>query len=451
MWLRKPRVPIHGGSVPFVRTWLRSLTIGLAPSSSVALAYGLVLGLCTGCASFGPKALERTHGRYNEAVHEVEQEEFLRNLVRVRYNDSPSSLNVTSIAAQYELAGQAEARPFFIAPNPSNSNVIFKTFTALLPDAFVSGANRPTLSLVPSDDGTSTRQFLTPIPTDTLVFLMQSGWPVSTVLRIWVDRLNGVPNASTASNPARAVVPDFARFQRIAELFQVAQDQELGAVQAEQRFTAVSGPLPAAAITATAAVEAARNGLEYRPSADGKSWVLVRPGRQLVLRVYPGAETNPVMLELETLLNLQPGKQRYELVTTTGGVPDPLRVPSAPSEILRLEPRSTAEVYYYLANGVEIPTKHLECGLAPVALDADGNVFDSQEVTRGLFEAHVAKGLKPPACASVAVHYRGYWYYLDDRDQASKTTFGIVLQLSRLDFKRQQLGVGPVLTLPAGR
>lgn len=76
---------------------------------------------------------------------------------------------------------------------------------------------------------------------------------------------------------------------------------------------------------------------------------------------------------------------------------------------------------------------------------------DAQEVTRGLFEVHVCKGHKPPTYAYVAVRYCGYWYYIDDRDQASKTTFGMVLQLSRLDFKRQTLGVGPVLTLPAGR
>ncbi len=84
-------------------------------------------------------------------------------------------------------------------------------------------------------------------------------------------------------------------------------------------------------------------------------------------------------------------------------------------------------------------------------MDDSGPVFDTREVTRGLFEVHVAKGHKPPSCAYLAVPYRGYWFYIDDRDRVSKTTFGLVLQLSRLDFRRQQLGIGPVLTLPAGR
>ncbi len=148
---------------------------------------------------------------------------------------------------------------------------------------------------------------------------------------------------------------------------------------------------------------------------------------------------------------LQPGQPRYELVTSAGLLPDPLRVPSSPSPVLRLVPRSTEQVYFYRANGVEVPADHLKCGLAPITMDAAGAVFDTREVTRGLFEVHTARGHKPPPSAYVAVPYRGWWYYIDDRDQQSKATFALVLQLSRLDFARQRLGGGPMLTLPVGR
>jgi hypothetical protein len=126
----------------------------------------LSLGTSGGCA-FGPKALERSHGRYNEAIRLVYEEQLLRNLVHLRYTEAPLDLHVASVAAQYELSGHAEARPFFVAPNPSNSNVIFRTFTAILPDVFVEAANRPTISLDPADDGTSVRRFLTPISAET--------------------------------------------------------------------------------------------------------------------------------------------------------------------------------------------------------------------------------------------------------------------------------------------
>ena len=47
--------------------------------------------------------------------------------------------------------------------------------------------------------------------------------------------------------------------------------------------------------------------------------------------------------------------------------------------------------------------------------------------------------------------YRGYWYYIDDADQPTKTTLALMLQLSRLDFTRRRPGGGPFLTLPVGR
>src|SRR6185312_12486422 len=116
----------------------------------VALAGGFALtaGL-PGCA-FGPRVLEHTHARYNEAIRRVDEEQLLRNLVRIRYDEAPFQLKVSSIAAQYELSGGAEARPFFLAPNPSAHP--YRTFTNVLPDVTVGGANRPTMTLPPAGE-----------------------------------------------------------------------------------------------------------------------------------------------------------------------------------------------------------------------------------------------------------------------------------------------------------
>src|SRR5262249_44687302 len=162
----------------------------------------------------------------------------------------------------------------------------------------------------------------------------------------------GVPNAVTASGPQRGVISDFARFLRVAELVQLAQDRELAIIHADQRFEELGAPLPAESVYAAAAVEAARHGMAYRTSSDGKSRVVVRGERRLVFEVNPGAESGPEMVELTALLNLVPGKNRYDMIV--GEVPDPLRYPREPSANLRIVPRSTAQVYFYLANGVEV-------------------------------------------------------------------------------------------------
>jgi hypothetical protein len=417
--------------------------------SAFAFAGGLALLFGSGGCSFGPKALELSHSRYNASVKRVNEEQLLENIIRCRYNESPFKLSVSSIAAQYELAGSAEARPFFIAPNPSNSNIIFKTFTSILPDVSLSGANRPTITLIPSG-GEAVRRFLTPIAPETLAYLGSTCWPISTTLRLYAERLNGVPNAPSASGPQRPFAPDFARFQRVAYLLQEAQDLSLGYISAEDRPTELGAPIAAAAITPAAAVEAAKNNLEYRPSGDGNSWVLVRKHRRLILELNPGDVEHPVVKELVSLLNLQPGERKFEIVSSSD-IADPIRFPRPPSSELRITPRSTAQVFFFLANGIEVPPEHVAAGLAPLPLAPDGTPFDMRAVTEGLFLVHTSKGHKPPPTAYTAVKYRGYWYYIDDRDQVSKATFALVLQLARIDFAVQEPTGGPFLTLPVGR
>jgi hypothetical protein len=410
---------------------------------------GLVAAAAGGCA-FGPKAIEKTHGRYAQAVQRVEEEQLLTNVVRLRYLESPQALRVSAIATQYELAAGAEARPFFNSQaarvaNPAGD--LYDTFTSVLPFGSVSGANRPTVSLVPDDDATSVRQYLTPISADTLVFLGQSGWPVGNVLRVWADRLNGVPNWAPGAGPPRDAPADYARFRRACDLLQAAQDRELLSVHAEGRSVEVSGPVPAGAVTAAAAVEAAKEGFEYRPVGDGAAWAVVRREKRLVLEVNPAGRGAPEVAELAALLNLDPGRDRYDL-ELVAGVPDPLKNPTPPSDTLKVTPRSTAQALFFLANGVEVPAAHLADGLVRVPPGPD-----PAGATDGVFRVRSCPGHRhrPPDHAYAAVWYRGHWFYADDRDADTKATLSLVLQLRRLDFKRQEIGSIPALTLPVGR
>ncbi len=402
----------------------------------------VVLSGVSGCA-FGPRAIERTHGKYAVAVQRVEEEQFLKNIVRARYVEAPRNLDVAAIAAQYELSAGAEARPFFSTEATGN---LFRSFTSILPFASVGGANRPTVSLDPQDDGSTVRQYLTPISADTLVFLVQSGWPVSSILRIWADRLNGVPNWVPASGPPRNRPSDFERFRKAAELLQVTQDQELLSLKSEDRTTELSDLLPANVVDGAAVVQAAKNGFEYRRKGD--QWVLVKREKRLVMQVNSTGRGAPELSQLSELLNLKPNADRYELVIASG-VSDPAKNPVASDTALRLTPRSTAQAYFYLANGVEIPPAHVTSGL--VRLPADGT--DPTQVTQGVFHVHSCTGNphKPPACSYVAVWYRDHWFYIDDRDMESKATLLLMLKLRRLDFQRQRIGNVPALTLPIGR
>lgn len=403
-----------------------------------------------GCA-FGPRALEKTHGRYNEAYRQVDSEELLLNIVRLRYNDPPAEVEVSGIAAQYEMSATAEARPFFAAPNPAGS--AFRTFSTVLPFVGAGSADRPTLSLTPIHSGETVARYLRPITLEGVIFFAETSWPISTVFRMWLEGMNGVPNAPSASGPPRSFPPEYAAFRRACELLQVIQDRgELTFRKVEE--DALDDPIGVDRVSGDALVEARKAGYEYRRTADGKAWQLARKVRKLYLDLSPRALDSPEYAELVQLLNLRPGLTRYEVTRSTVGFIEQ-RPGAAPSDKLTLVPRSLIQVFYYLSHGVDVPAEHLAAGVAKVTVEPGGGVFDWQEVTGGLFTVKAACGKKSPPGAAVAVYHRGYWFYIDDTDQPTKSTFVLLRPARQLDLGAssggERRGTGPVLTLPVGR
>jgi hypothetical protein len=166
------------------------------------------------------------------------------------------------------------------------------------------------------------------------------------------------------------------------------------------------------------------------------------------VQVHAAGRGSPELVELAALLNLRPDADRYEIVVASG-VPDPAKHPAELVAALRITPRSTAHALFFLANGVAVPPEHVACGL--VRLPPDGS--DPTAATEGVFRVHSCPGRPhaPPACGYVAVYYRDHWFYVDDRDHESKATLLLMLQLRKLDFRRQRVGTVPALTLPVGR
>jgi hypothetical protein len=414
------------------------------------LTYLVCLGALaqSGCA-LGPRALEKSHGRYNEAFARVDSEELLLNIVRLRYGDPLAEVEVSAITAQYELDAQADARPFF---STEASADIFRSFSTVLPGAGVSGSNRPTLTLTPIHSGETSARYLRPITLDGVIVFSETSWPISTVFRLWLEGMSGLPNAPSASGPTRGFPPDYREFHRAVELLQALQDRgELTFRSVEEDVP--GDPIPADRVSGADLVEARKAGHEYRLTPDRASWQLVRRVRKLYLDLSPRALQDPEYAELVGLLRLTPGRTRYEVVQSTVGFIEK-RPDAPPSDRITLVPRSLIQVMYYASHGVEVPPEHFAAGVAKPTMEPDGRVFDWGQVTGGVFAVKAACQKKRPACASVAVRHRGYWFYIDDTDHASKSTFTLLRPARRLDVGGpgvERRGGAPVLTLPVGR
>jgi hypothetical protein len=52
--------------------------------------------------------------------------------------------------------------------------------------------------------------------------------------------------------------------------------------------------------------------------------------------------------------------------------------------------------------------------------------------------------------ARVAAFYQGYWFYIDEADSETKSTYSLLVKLSRLHLQTNK-GDKPLLTLPLSR
>lgn len=392
-----------------------------------------------GCAGVGPSALHQSRLQYNETVKVSSEEEMLLNIVRLRYTDTPSSLAVSSIAAQFELAATAGVTPFFVAGTE-------RTFASVLPQANFGGADRPTFSLTPLDDSEFARRLFTPLSLEGAIYLAKTTWPIQTVFRLYLENLNWVANAETASGPTPAQAPPSSRFlegMRALQALQQRGDIVFGTLDRKEPTGAT-----VATITAEDAIAAVRDGLEFVEQPGGRGWRLQRVVRRFVLFVNPAAFDSPELQSLQRAFRLKGRLPSYELtVEGLGPYVDPGQEGFSQ---LDLETRSLLQALYFVSHGVQVPTEHLERRLARQTLRADGSPYDWSPVLEGLFAVKSEPGGCGGKPAHVAVPYHGHCFFIDQADHDTKSTFALLMELARLQFPGNA-GHAPMLTIPIGR
>ena len=396
----------------------------------------------SGCGSFGPNALQQTRLQYNEAVKATTEEQLLLNIVRLRYTDTPSSLAVSTIAAQFERTQNLQLTPFFTSAGAD----VNRSFTAILPQVGVGAADRPTVSLTPLDDQEFTRKLFTPMTLDGIIYLAKTTWPISTVFRLYLENLNWVSNAQSASGPTPKDPPEILDVLRGIEAMQSLQDRGRIVFAQEERVEVVGGPLPAASVAARDILEAAKGGYEYRQDEKTGSWSLIKKSMAPVLLVDTATASSPDLAAFTGAFHLKPGLAKYDITQETLS-PFASSLPPEGVTSVDLETRSLLQALYYVSHGTEIPPEHMERKLLTITREGSGEAYDWSRVMGGLFRVGWAKGDERPPSAHVAVQYRGYWFYIDQTDQDTKATFSLLMELSRLELAGKA-GPGPVLTLP---
>ena len=345
----------------------------------VLLVLGMLAFASIGC-SLGPRAIHDNRLLYNEAVKTTSEQQLLLNIVRMRYTDSPSSLAISSIADQREVAGSVGIVPFFTSAGAGD---VGSYRGSIWPTAELAGVTRPTLSFTPMDDQEFTRRLFTPISLEGTAYLSKTTWPISVVFRLYLENLNWVSNAETASGPTPCAPPDYAEFLAGISALQRLQDRKLIAIFHEPREKVMSSGKGEQNEQLRVALDAIKEGYQLQTNPDG-TWSLVKERNQPVLRLGDIAPDDEDLAIFCTAFRLDPSLRTFEL-TADGVDPFLIGAPSTDLDKLDLETRSLLQVLFFVSHGVDVPANHLASRLAPTTIDPSGQAFDWRQVMQGLF------------------------------------------------------------------
>lgn len=348
----------------------------------------------SGCQStFGPSALENTHSGYNQAIVSSLDQQMLLNLIRLKYRDSPYFLEVGSVTASLEIAANLGVDSSLNVDNGVN---------ILKPNIGVGYADRPTISYTPLRGEDFLKSVLAPIPLEAILVMTQSGWSIERVFGLTMERINNLHNAPRASGPTPEQEPEFRKFKRL--LFLLRQLQLDGLI-------------------------------EIGPSLDPQS-------TDLVILLKSDNQHQPLVDEIRDLLGIVHKEQSNQFTISTNFL-------DTSESQWDVRVRSIAGVLFYLSQNIDVPPEHITQGLITVTKTADGNIFDWGTTPAGrVFKVRTAK--QQPEKAFIATPYRGTWFYIQDNDLESKSTFMLLRQLFNLQAG-QTKAAGPTLTLPVGR
>jgi len=137
--------------------------------------------------------------------------------------------------------------------------------------------------------------------------------------------------------------------------------------------------------------------------------------------------------ELRQLLHLDPEATELKLVFGATASND---------KELALLTRSLLHILQTMAAQVEIPSEDVAEGRATPGVDLGTDATTRQ----GLVRIHSSQD--KPTNASVAIQYRGHWFWIDDRDLKTKRAFAFMMILFTLaeTGEREPL---PLITIPA--
>ncbi|MFZ0052131.1 MAG: hypothetical protein WAK96_10175, partial [Desulfobaccales bacterium] len=169
------------------------------------LALLLIVLASAGCSYImPPQKIPMDRRNYLDAVSTSWKEQLLNNLVKLRYGDTLTCLEMTSVTTSYELdAGLTANYP--VAWNPLHTTNPSQSWSTGWRNTVTLGGSagyqdKPSITYVPMKGDELARTMLDPIPPSKFLQSIQAGWPSAYVLSCCLKSINDLGNRSASGN-----------------------------------------------------------------------------------------------------------------------------------------------------------------------------------------------------------------------------------------------------------
>ena len=250
--------------------------------------------------------------------------------------------------------------------------------------------DRPTITYVPMTGAKFINGLMTPLPPSALFHSIQAGWPADAILLLGAANLNGLSGETITMTGVDRADEKFIQAIELMRRMQLSGFFSIRVVEDETKHQATLFTLRSRDITPEMKTEAQ---------------------------------------ELRDLLQLDPDANEFKLVY--GSVP-------ASNHEIAITTRSLLRVLSMLSAHADIPPEDVAEGRAMAGVPRTSETA-----------VHFHSGPTAPKDAFVAVHYRGHWFWIDDRDLTTKRAFTLIMILFTMADSGTD-GAMPVLTIPTG-
>jgi hypothetical protein len=249
-----------------------------------------------------------------------------------------------------------------------------------------SWSDRPTITYTPMSGQAFSQSLLTPLPPSVIFFLIQSGWSAERLMRLTNSMINGIHNE--IGTPGERRQGD-AEFNELLDV--IHQLQRAGAL-----------------------------GMHFEGDLPKVNVDIILP------KIARTDSVQRAITRFKELLKLDQEQHVFDIE---------YGVIMEEKNHITVQTHSILEMLANISWYIDVPQEHVVEGRTLSTFHPDNPDL-----------IHVRVSADRPRDAFIAIDYRGYWYYIEDRDVKSKNTFA-VMQILMSMANNASGAVGPLISI----